>query len=41
MKDAEIDYSDIPPLDKSFYTKATEAWPRPNSNSPFALTPMF
>ena len=26
-KDAEIDYSDIPPLDKSFYTKATEAWP--------------
>jgi uncharacterized protein (DUF4415 family) len=27
MKDADIDYSDIPPLDKSFYTKATEAWP--------------
>jgi uncharacterized protein (DUF4415 family) len=27
MKDAEIDYSDIPPLDNSFYTKATEAWP--------------
>ena len=27
MKDAEIDYSDIPPLDKSFFTKATEAWP--------------
>jgi uncharacterized protein (DUF4415 family) len=27
MKDAEIDYSDIPPLDKSFYTKATEVWP--------------
>jgi hypothetical protein len=27
MKDAEIHYSDIPPLDKSFYTKATEAWP--------------
>jgi uncharacterized protein (DUF4415 family) len=26
-KDAEIDYSEIPPLDKSFYTKATEAWP--------------
>ncbi len=24
---AEIDYSDIPPLDKSFFTKATEAWP--------------
>ncbi len=27
MKDAAIDYSDIPPLDKSFFTKATEAWP--------------
>ena len=27
MKDAEIDYSDIPPLDRSFFTKATEAWP--------------
>jgi uncharacterized protein (DUF4415 family) len=27
IKDAEIDYSDIPALDKSFYTKATEAWP--------------
>lgn len=27
MKDAEIDYSDIPRLDKSFFTKATEAWP--------------
>lgn len=27
MKDADIDYSDIPALDKSFYTKATEAWP--------------
>lgn len=27
MKDSEIDYSDIPPLDNSFYTKATEAWP--------------
>lgn len=22
-----IDYSDIPPLDKAFFTKATEAWP--------------
>ena len=29
MKDAGIDYSDIPPLDKSFFTKATEAWPPP------------
>jgi uncharacterized protein (DUF4415 family) len=27
MKDAEIDYSDIPPLDKSFFIKATEVWP--------------
>ena len=27
MKDADIDYSDIPSLDKAFYTKATEAWP--------------
>ena len=27
MKESEIDYSDIPPLDKSFFTKATEAWP--------------
>ena len=27
MKDAAVDYSGIPPLDKSFYTKATEAWP--------------
>jgi uncharacterized protein (DUF4415 family) len=27
MNDAGIDYSDIPPLDKSFFTKATEAWP--------------
>ena len=27
FKDAEIDYSDIPPLDKSFLKKATTAWP--------------
>ena len=27
MKDADIAYSDSPPLDKSFFTKATEAWP--------------
>lgn len=27
MKDSEIDYSDIPPLDQSFFTKATEPWP--------------
>ena len=27
LKDVEIDYSDIPPLDKSFLRKATTAWP--------------
>jgi uncharacterized protein (DUF4415 family) len=27
MKDADIDYSDIPPLDKTFLKKATMAWP--------------
>ena len=27
VKDAEIDYSDIPPLDKSFLKKATTSWP--------------
>lgn len=27
MNDADIDYSDIPPLGKSFFTKATVAWP--------------
>jgi hypothetical protein len=27
MKDAEIDFSEIPPLDKSFLKKATTAWP--------------
>jgi len=27
MKDSEIDYSDIPALDKSFLKKATTAWP--------------
>jgi uncharacterized protein (DUF4415 family) len=27
MKDAAIDYSDIPPLDNTFFTRATEAWP--------------
>jgi uncharacterized protein (DUF4415 family) len=30
MKDAGIDYSDIPPLDKFFFTKATETWPPAN-----------
>ena len=27
MRDADIDYSDIPPLDKTFLKKATAAWP--------------
>jgi uncharacterized protein (DUF4415 family) len=27
IKDADIDYSDIPPLDRSFFTKATVSWP--------------
>ena len=27
MKDADIDYSDIPRLDKTFFKKATTAWP--------------
>jgi uncharacterized protein (DUF4415 family) len=26
-RDAEIDYSDIPPLGKEFFTKARAAWP--------------
>lgn len=27
LRDADIDYSDIPPLDKTFLKKATTAWP--------------
>jgi len=27
MRDAEIDYSEIPPLDRTFLKKATTAWP--------------
>jgi uncharacterized protein (DUF4415 family) len=27
MKDSDIDYLDIPPLDDSFYKRVTEAWP--------------
>ena len=27
MRDADIDYSDIPPLDKKFLKKATMTWP--------------
>jgi hypothetical protein len=31
IRDADIDYSDIPPLDASFHTKAAEVWPPPKS----------
>jgi len=27
MRDAEIDYAEIPPLDRTFLKKATTAWP--------------
>ena len=27
IRDADIDYSDIPPLDKTFLKKVTTAWP--------------
>jgi uncharacterized protein (DUF4415 family) len=27
MRDSQIDYSDIPALDKSFFRKATVSWP--------------
>ena len=27
MKDEDIDYSDIPPLDDEFFSKATVPWP--------------
>jgi hypothetical protein len=27
MRNADIDYSDIPPLDKTFLKRATTAWP--------------
>lgn len=27
MKDTDIDYSDIPPLDDAFFAKATQVWP--------------
>lgn len=38
MKDGDIDYSDIPELDYSFYTKAPAAWPPGlNANSPFCV----
>ena len=31
MKDSDIDYSDIPPLDKTFFTKAIMVWPPPKT----------
>jgi len=34
MKDKDIDYSDIPPLDKSFFTKPTVEWPPKKSARP-------
>jgi len=27
MRDTDIDYSDLPPLDKTFLKKATTTWP--------------
>ena len=27
MRDSDIDYSDVPPLDKTFLKKATTPWP--------------
>ena len=32
MRDADIDYSDIPPLNKTFLKKATVVWPPVKSN---------
>jgi hypothetical protein len=32
LKDAEIDYTDIPSLDKSFLKKATAPWPPVKNN---------
>lgn len=34
MKDKDIDYSDIPPLDRSFFAKPLAAWPRKKSARP-------
>ena len=31
MKDEDIDYSDIPPLDETFLTKPTMKWPPPKT----------
>ena len=32
MREADIDYSDIPPLDKTFLKKATERGHQPSGN---------
>jgi hypothetical protein len=36
MKDAEIDYSDIPRLGTAFFKKATMAWPQSRGSDPDA-----
>jgi len=38
MKDAEIDYSDIPPLDKDFFKKAV-VWPGTKKQLTLRLDP--
>lgn len=37
MKDSDIDYSDIPPLDKTFLKKATATWPPSKKQSTIRL----
>jgi uncharacterized protein (DUF4415 family) len=37
MKDADIDYSDIPALDRTFLRKATVAWPPVKRQLPIRL----
>jgi hypothetical protein len=34
MKDKDIDYSDIPPLDNSFFTRPTVQWPAVSEETP-------
>jgi len=43
MKDADIDYSDIPPLDKTFLEKVTTAWPptKKQLTHPHLFRPVF
>ena len=40
MTDGDIDYSDVPPLDQAFLTKATVAWP-PGKKPRSITTPEF